>query len=97
MRENERGAASGRDLGERGVAQERDVVHGVGARVERGGGDVRVGGAKNSALKLLHGEALASFARFASWSIRTVPRAQNAAADALVNSALEQARDASRL
>jgi ribonuclease HI len=45
---------------------------------------------KNAALKSLHREALASFARFASWSIRTVPRAQNAEADALVNAALDQ-------
>ena len=46
---------------------------------------------KNAALKSLHREALASFARFESWSIRTVPRAQNAEADALVNAALDQA------
>jgi len=52
---------------------------------------------KNAALKSLHGEALASFTRFQSWSIRTVPRAQNAEADALVNAALDQARAASRL
>ncbi len=52
---------------------------------------------KNAALKSLHGEALTSFARFESWSIRTVPRAQNAEADALVNAALDQARAASRL
>ncbi len=36
-------------------------------------------------------------ARFDRWSIRTVPRAQNAEADALVNAALDQARAASRL
>jgi len=52
---------------------------------------------KNAALKSLHGEALASVARFARWSIRTVPRAQNAEADALVNAALDQARAAGRL
>jgi ribonuclease HI len=52
---------------------------------------------KNAALKSLHGEALASISRFGRWSIRTVPRAQNAEADALVNAALDQARDASRL
>jgi len=52
---------------------------------------------KNAALKSLHRDALASFARFESWSIRTVPRAQNADADALVNAALDQARDAGRL
>jgi ribonuclease HI len=52
---------------------------------------------KKAALKPLHRDALASFARFASWSIRTVPRAQNAEADRLVNAALDQARDAGRL
>jgi ribonuclease HI len=52
---------------------------------------------KNAALKSLHGEALSSISRFGRWSIRTVPRAQNAEADALVNTALDQARDASRL
>ena len=52
---------------------------------------------KNEALRPLHREALAVLARFQRWSIRTVPRAQNADADALVNAALDQARDASRL
>lgn len=51
---------------------------------------------KNATLRPLHGEALAALARFARWSIHTVPRAQNAEADALVNLALDQARDASR-
>jgi ribonuclease HI len=52
---------------------------------------------KNAALKSLHAQTLASLARFQRWSIRTVPRAQNAEADALVNAALDQARDAGRL
>jgi ribonuclease HI len=52
---------------------------------------------KNATLKPLHSEALASFRGFERWSIRTVPRAQNADADALVNAALDQARDAARL
>ena len=52
---------------------------------------------KNAALRALHAEALAALRHFARWSIRTVPRAQNAEADALVNAALDQARDASRL
>jgi ribonuclease HI len=34
---------------------------------------------------------------FERWSIRTVPRAQNADADALVNAALDQARAASSI
>jgi ribonuclease HI len=52
---------------------------------------------KNAALKPLHREALASFAGFEHWAIRTVPRAQNADADALVNAALDQQRAAGRL
>jgi ribonuclease HI len=52
---------------------------------------------KNTTLRPLHGEALAALAGFARWSIRTVPRAQNAEADALVNAALDQQRDAGRL
>jgi ribonuclease HI len=52
---------------------------------------------KNQALRPLHGEATAALRAFQRWSIRTVPRAQNAEADALVNAALDQQRDASRL
>lgn len=52
---------------------------------------------KNAALRPLHAESLAALRGFRSWAIRTVPRAQNAEADALVNAALDQARDASRL
>jgi len=37
-----------------------------------------------------------AFRAFQQWSIRTVPRAQNAEADALVNAALDQAAAASR-
>jgi ribonuclease HI len=47
---------------------------------------------KHEAMKPLHREAIAALKQFASWSIRTVPRAQNAHADALVNAALDQAR-----
>jgi ribonuclease HI len=47
---------------------------------------------KNAALKPLHEQALAALRRFESWSIRTVPREQNAHADALVNDALDRAR-----
>ncbi len=44
---------------------------------------------KNAELKPLHAQALEQLAAFVSWSIRSVPRAQNAAADALVNRALD--------
>jgi ribonuclease HI len=49
---------------------------------------------KHEAMRPLHREALAAFGKFEKWSIRTVPRAQNAEADALVNAALDQARAA---
>ncbi len=44
---------------------------------------------KHAAMKPLHAEATALLDGFASWSMRNVPRAQNADADALVNQALD--------
>jgi tryptophan 2,3-dioxygenase/ribonuclease HI len=44
---------------------------------------------KNAELKGLHAAAREALGGFSSWSIRSVPRAQNAAADALVNRALD--------
>jgi ribonuclease HI len=44
---------------------------------------------KHPDLKLLHRAALDALGAFESWSVRSVPRAQNAAADALVNQALD--------
>jgi len=44
---------------------------------------------KHEAMKPLHLEAMKALREFDSWSIRTVPRAQNARADALVNAALD--------
>jgi ribonuclease HI len=49
---------------------------------------------KHEAMKPLHREAMAALGQFERWSIRTVPRVQNAHADALVNAALDQARTA---
>jgi ribonuclease HI len=49
---------------------------------------------RNAELRPLHGEALKALRSFERWSIRTVPRAENAAADALVNAALDGARGA---
>ena len=43
-------------------------------------------------MKPLHAQALAALQRFERWSIRSVPRAQNADADALVNQALDASR-----
>lgn len=47
---------------------------------------------KHAGLRPLHAEALRALAEFDTWQVRTVPRAQNAAADALVNAALDAAR-----
>jgi ribonuclease HI len=51
---------------------------------------------KHPAMRPLYLESMKALRGFASWSIRTVPRAQNADADALVNAALDQAAAASR-
>jgi ribonuclease HI len=44
---------------------------------------------KNAGLRPLHAQALAALRPFALWSIRSVPRGENAHADALVNAALD--------
>jgi ribonuclease HI len=51
---------------------------------------------KHPAMRPLHLDAMQALRGFESWSIRTVPRAQNADADALVNAALDQAAAAAR-
>jgi ribonuclease HI len=47
---------------------------------------------KHPDMRPLHAESLAALQSFSRWSIRSVPRAENAAADALVNQALDAAR-----
>ncbi|MDQ6819481.1 MAG: ribonuclease HI family protein [Actinomycetota bacterium] len=44
---------------------------------------------KHPAMRELHTQALTALHEFERWSIRTVPRDQNACADALVNQALD--------
>jgi ribonuclease HI len=46
---------------------------------------------KHPAMKPLHEQAMAALAGFDRWRIDTVPRAENARADALVNAALDAA------
>jgi ribonuclease HI len=48
---------------------------------------------KHPDMKVLHAEALQALEGFDAWVIRSVPRAQNADADALVNQALDAARE----
>ena len=47
---------------------------------------------KHPDMRPLHARAAAALAGFDRWTVRSVPRAQNAAADALVNAALDGAR-----
>ena len=44
---------------------------------------------RHADMRPLHAQAMDALAQFDRWSIRSVPRAQNAAADALVNEALD--------
>ncbi len=47
---------------------------------------------KHPDMRPLHAQALALLREFDAWTIRSVPRAQNEQADALVNAALDSAR-----
>jgi ribonuclease HI len=47
---------------------------------------------KHPDMKPLHAAATEALRQFARWRVRSVPRAQNAAADALVNQALDATR-----
>ena len=47
---------------------------------------------KHPDMKPLYAAAREALSQFGRWSVRSVPRAQNAAADALVNQALDAAR-----
>ncbi|HEY2398054.1 MAG TPA: ribonuclease HI family protein [Solirubrobacteraceae bacterium] len=85
------------------VAEYRALLLGLECARELGAAEVEVVGdseliakqvqglykVKHEAMRPLHRQALDSLARFERWSIRTVPRAQNARADELVNAALD--------
>jgi ribonuclease HI len=87
------------------VAEYRAVLKGIERAQALGAGEVELIGdselvarqltgaykVKHPSMKPLHAEALAALAAFDRWRIRTVPRAQNARADALVNAALDAA------
>ena len=47
---------------------------------------------KHPDMRPLHSQALEALGAFRRWKVRSVPRAQNADADALVNQALDAAR-----
>ena len=81
------GLRTARELG----AREVEVIGDSELIAKQITGDYKV---RHEALRPLHGAALTALKEFDSWSIRTVPRARNANADALVNAALDRAQQA---
>jgi ribonuclease HI len=87
------------------VAEYRAVIRGLQRAAELGAEEVRIVNdselvarqlsgvykVKHAAMQGLHAEARAALQGFVRWSIESVPRAQNAGADALVNRALDRA------
>ncbi|HEY6399563.1 MAG TPA: ribonuclease HI family protein [Solirubrobacteraceae bacterium] len=85
------------------VAEYRAVLRGVERARQLGARELEIVGdselvarqlagaykVKHPALRQLHAEALGALRAFDGWAIRTVPRHQNAGADALVNQALD--------
>jgi len=87
------------------VAEYRALLLGLAKARELGASEIEVIGdseliakqvnglykVKHEAMKPLYLDAMKALREFDSWSIRTVPRAQNKRADALVNEALDAA------
>lgn len=87
------------------VAEYRALLLGLACAKELGASEVEVIGdseliakqvqgvykVKHPAMRPLYLDAMQALRGFERWSIRTVPRAQNAEADALVNAALDRA------
>jgi ribonuclease HI len=67
-------------------ATEVEVVNDSELVAKQVNGEYKV---KHPDMKALHAQARAALAAFDAWSIRSVPRAQNAGADALVNQTLD--------
>jgi ribonuclease HI len=78
------GLERARDLG----ATEVDVVNDSELVAKQVNGVYKV---KHPDMRPLHAEAIRALGEFDRWTIRSVPRAQNADADALVNQALDAA------
>jgi ribonuclease HI len=79
------GLARARELG----ATEIEVINDSELVAKQLTGAYRV---KHPDMRPLHAQAMAALRAFERWSIRSVPRAQNAEADALVNAALDGGR-----
>jgi ribonuclease HI len=76
------GLRRARELG----ATEVEVINDSELVAKQVNGEYKV---KHPDMKPLHAEAMRALAQFDAWSIRSVPRAQNADADRLVNEALD--------
>jgi tryptophan 2,3-dioxygenase/ribonuclease HI len=85
-----RGLLLGLRLAEELGATEVEVVNDSELVAKQVNGAYKV---KHPDIKPLHAEAMRALGRFEKWSIRSVPRAQNAHADALVNQALDDDLD----
>jgi ribonuclease HI len=99
-------AAFGDKIGEttNNVAEYKALLRGLELAAERGAREVRVINdseliarqvtgvykVKHPAMQQLHAQALTALKDFERWSIESVPREQNADADALVNEALDR-------
>jgi ribonuclease HI len=78
------GLARARELG----ASEVEVVGDSELIAKQVSGEYKV---RHETMRMLHRAAMAALNEFEAWSVRVVPREQNAHADALVNSALDRA------
>jgi ribonuclease HI len=77
-----RGLERARELG----ATEVEIIGDSELVARQLGGDYKV---RHPAMRPLYEQAIAALRGFERWRIRTVPRSQNARADALVNAALD--------
>ena len=77
-----RGLERARELG----ARELEIIGDSELIARQVGGAYKV---KHPSMKPLYEQAIASLRGFERWRIRTVPRAENARADSLVNAALD--------
>jgi ribonuclease HI len=68
-------------------AQDIDVINDSELVARQVSGVYKV---KHPAMQELHRQVMSALGQFQSWTIESVPRARNAAADALVNDALDQ-------
>jgi len=83
-----RGLLLGLELARSQGASEVEVVNDSELVAKQVNGVYRV---KHPEMRPLHAQAMAALGAFDRWKVRSVPREQNSAADALVNEALDRA------